>query len=269
MSNLSGSGTLRGAVSGGGGTPTPTDVYWDDILDKPDFAEVATSGSYNDLLDKPNIPVYTAGNGITIENGVISATSSGGDTLEYKPAYILFKDGYKNNFIETLIPQLDLEYYIDFYIDTYQNDKAILGNSDQAARIHLTMYNNKWYTSSGSGEINFGDSSMITGRHNFRWNESGTHKILFDNVEVSTCNQYIDNEVSIRLNNRTGTMCCANSRIYEFKITDHSGVVLHDFKPFAIYKNGVLVDKRVIDIAGGMNVGAGYYDVIEEVIKNE
>lgn len=54
MSNLSGSGTLRGALSRGGGTPS--DVYWDDILDKPEFAEVATSGSYNDLTDKPTIP---------------------------------------------------------------------------------------------------------------------------------------------------------------------------------------------------------------------
>lgn len=80
MSNLSGSGTLKGVLGGGGGTPTPTDVYWDDILDKPEFAEVATSGSYNDLLDKPTIPqpiIYTAGNGISIDsNNVISATGS-------------------------------------------------------------------------------------------------------------------------------------------------------------------------------------------------
>lgn len=54
MSNLSGSGTLRGSLSRGGGAPS--DVYWDDILDKPEFATVATSGSYNDLLDKPTIP---------------------------------------------------------------------------------------------------------------------------------------------------------------------------------------------------------------------
>lgn len=55
MSNLSGTGTLRGVLGSEGGS-SPQDVYWDDILDKPNFADVATSGSYNDLLDKPTIP---------------------------------------------------------------------------------------------------------------------------------------------------------------------------------------------------------------------
>ena len=61
MSNLSGRGTLRGALGGGGGTPTPTDIYWDDILEKPNFSTVATSGSYNDLTDKPPAPTIMTG----------------------------------------------------------------------------------------------------------------------------------------------------------------------------------------------------------------
>lgn len=40
---------------GGGGGP----VSWNDIENKPDFATVATSGSYNDLNDKPTIPDVT------------------------------------------------------------------------------------------------------------------------------------------------------------------------------------------------------------------
>ena len=64
MSNLngglSGSGTLRGTL-GGGGVPAQ-DVYWDDILNKPNFAAVATSGSYNDLVNKPTFAtVATSG----------------------------------------------------------------------------------------------------------------------------------------------------------------------------------------------------------------
>lgn len=75
MSNLSGSGTLRGSLSRGGGTPS--DVYWDDILNKPDFATVATSGSYNDLLDKPTIPpAPTVMTGATAQsNGVAGYVS--------------------------------------------------------------------------------------------------------------------------------------------------------------------------------------------------
>ena len=42
----------------GGGSSGP--VNWSDILNKPTFATVATSGSYNDLSDKPTIPTKTS-----------------------------------------------------------------------------------------------------------------------------------------------------------------------------------------------------------------
>ena len=41
------------AAAVGGGTDT---VAWDNVTDKPTFSTVATSGSYNDLLNKPTIP---------------------------------------------------------------------------------------------------------------------------------------------------------------------------------------------------------------------
>lgn len=52
---------LKGFINGKwttiGGT---NDISWDDISDKPVFSTVATSGSYNDLKNKPNIPqAYT------------------------------------------------------------------------------------------------------------------------------------------------------------------------------------------------------------------
>lgn len=53
--------TLKGFINGkwvsiGGNTS----ISWNDIDDKPDFAAVATSGSYNDLKDTPSIPsAYT------------------------------------------------------------------------------------------------------------------------------------------------------------------------------------------------------------------
>lgn len=67
-----------------------TSVPWSGVTSKPTFATVATSGSYNDLLNKPTIPsayvLPTAssttlggvkiGSGISISSGVISATYS-------------------------------------------------------------------------------------------------------------------------------------------------------------------------------------------------
>ena len=67
-----------------------TSVPWSGVTDKPTFATVATSGSYNDLTNKPTIPsAYTLptasttvlggvkiGSGISISSGVISATYS-------------------------------------------------------------------------------------------------------------------------------------------------------------------------------------------------
>ena len=41
------------------------------------------SGSYNDLTDKPTIPNYTAGSGITISNNVISAKIWSGTQAQY------------------------------------------------------------------------------------------------------------------------------------------------------------------------------------------
>lgn len=42
-------------VLGKGGGGQAESVEWDDILNKPDFATVATSGDYDDLNDKPTI----------------------------------------------------------------------------------------------------------------------------------------------------------------------------------------------------------------------
>ena len=52
-------------------------ISWNDILGKPKFATVATSGSYNDLSDKPNIPqAYTLPiASATVLGGVKSSTT--------------------------------------------------------------------------------------------------------------------------------------------------------------------------------------------------
>ena len=55
-------------------TTVPAQSY-SSLTGKPTFATVATTGDYNDLSNKPTIPSYTAGGGITISSGVISQTT--------------------------------------------------------------------------------------------------------------------------------------------------------------------------------------------------
>ena len=73
---------------GGGGSSGP--VNWSDILNKPTFATVATSGSYNDLSDKPTIP--------TVDYPVTDVTVGGVSVLSNKVAVIpeLFNGDYNS-----------------------------------------------------------------------------------------------------------------------------------------------------------------------------
>lgn len=68
---------LKGFINGKWVTIGSNNITWNDILDKPDFATVATTGSYNDLSDKPDIPsAYTLPNATTsVRGGVLMATA--------------------------------------------------------------------------------------------------------------------------------------------------------------------------------------------------
>lgn len=57
-SNLITSGAVYDAIQEGGGGGGS--VAWADVTGKPDFKAVATSGSYNDLTNKPTIPTKTS-----------------------------------------------------------------------------------------------------------------------------------------------------------------------------------------------------------------
>lgn len=55
-------------------------VNWGDITGVPEFSEVATSGSYNDLTDKPAIPpAYTLPNASLSERGGVLMAGSVAD----------------------------------------------------------------------------------------------------------------------------------------------------------------------------------------------
>ena len=69
----SGLSITNGVLSATGGG-TADEVEWDNVLNKPTFATVATSGSYNDLSNKPTIPTVNNGALIIKKNGINVAT---------------------------------------------------------------------------------------------------------------------------------------------------------------------------------------------------
>jgi hypothetical protein len=69
---------------------------WNDVTGKPNFATVATTGNYNDLINKP--APYSAGPGIAITGNTISANlslqvSSTGDMLTLSPGNTVYVPG--------------------------------------------------------------------------------------------------------------------------------------------------------------------------------
>ena len=70
---------------------------WTEIVDKPEFASVAISGDYNDLINTPD-EFFEAGPGITITGGIISAdlsleVSEEGDILTLTPGNTVYVPG--------------------------------------------------------------------------------------------------------------------------------------------------------------------------------
>lgn len=72
------SGGVLSATGGG----TADAVEWDNVLNKPTFSTVATSGSYNDLTNKPTIPTVNNAtltiqkNGTTVKTFTANASSN-------------------------------------------------------------------------------------------------------------------------------------------------------------------------------------------------
>jgi hypothetical protein len=69
-------------ISGGSGGSTA----WDDITDKPVFADVATSGDYADLTNTPTIPTSLTDIGITDASNGYVLTTDGAGTFAFLPA---------------------------------------------------------------------------------------------------------------------------------------------------------------------------------------
>lgn len=156
-------------------------VEWDDVGNKPNFATVATSGSYNDLKDTPNLfdgdynklsnkptipDAYTLptastdtlggvkvdGETITIADGVISSAGGGGTDL----SNTLFINSSKSN--ETVTPKL-----VDTLILGSDNK---VGSTNQTIKDVIILGNQHWITTDSYATLVMGTQNFIQGRSN-------------------------------------------------------------------------------------------------------
>lgn len=72
---------------------------------------------------------------------------------------------------------------VEFYVAVYVNDMNIVGNTYREYRwFHLTQYNNRWYSSYGSGVGEFDFAGGLTGWHTYDFNNNSY--VYFDDVQV-------------------------------------------------------------------------------------
>lgn len=130
-----------------------------DLPEMPELATVATSGSYSDLKNKPAIPIYTPGNGITINNGVISANGtvySGGSGIDIANNVISNKPIKKIDLGNSLFNLSDMEqeekdYLINMLINGIQDYPCVITYTDSyrvifsAVASELDTYNKKYF----------------------------------------------------------------------------------------------------------------------------
>ena len=157
---------------------------------------------------------------------------------------ITYKNYIKFNGEGIILPwKLNSDYKIEvvFHETTYRNDSCIIGNSYTSTRSHLTEYSNKYYTSTGSSEGNFG--TWTSGEHTFINNNGNAHN-EFDGVEVTNYTPATDSGVSYTIGCRVNlTSNAYYGWIKTYKIYSISnGTLLHDLRPAELFNQACLFD---------------------------
>lgn len=134
----------------------------------------------------------------------------------------------------------DYKITVVFDVQTYESNTAIYGNAYGASYSHLTMYNNKWFTSRGSAEVSFGNINDVLGKHTFISNLDNGNWL--DGVKVTEYTPTTSN-YKLYINYRSGNVKRGNNwRLYEYKIESiSSGETLYDYTPFCIYNENTFV----------------------------
>lgn len=115
-------------LGGKGGGGQAESVEWDDILNKPEFATVATSGDYDDLNDKPTILTQWFG------------TKAEYDAIETKDPNVIYNIEGSDN-VQSDWNQTDTT--ADDYIKNKPTIPAAQANSDWNANSGVAQILNK------------------------------------------------------------------------------------------------------------------------------
>lgn len=157
---------------------------------------------------------------------------------------ITFKNYMKFNGEGLELPlTIDSDHKIEvvFYDVSYNNDSAVIGNTQGSTLLHLTEYSNKYYCSVGTAEGNFG--AWSSGEHTFICNNGNNHN-EFDGVEVTAY-------TPTTANHKYTIGCRGNVRgnayygyIKSYKIYSiSSGNLLHNYRPCQVLNLSCLYDE--------------------------
>ena len=135
-----------------------------------------------------------------------------------------------------------------FQAPTYKNDNSIFGNTENSNLAHCTIYNSRYYVSTGNGETNF--EKELYGKHTVTMNDGGY--TTFDGDNITNCTPTTDDNVSLVLAGRNGDGQNYMGKIYEFIIESIStGTEIMHVKPAIIRANGVVIAKGLLDSVSG------------------
>lgn len=92
--NLTAFGYSGGGEGSDGSTPSSSTIEWSKIQNKPNFSQVAFSGSYNDLTDKPTIGNFDLSNYVKTDDYRLTNSRPASDVYSWakastKPSYTL------------------------------------------------------------------------------------------------------------------------------------------------------------------------------------
>ena len=203
-----------------------------DIIDAKMKELENAGGGASTWSEVANKPFESIGSGLTVLDGALCSTGGGGSSgnIAVRKDFAYIQDiGVVTNIPVGVNDKIEVE----FDYNTYNNDECIFGTTfnNGGNSLHLTLFNNKYYSGDGISEFNFGTAT--TGKHTYIVNDEDNN-CTFDGEVVKTgISLVVSGDYYYTLGCRTSIdKNVYNGKIYRFKVTDKStNIVKCDFVP--------------------------------------